>query len=1005
MSRHLKLRPINFLLPVGLFALVAAGGIVAGRVLDRSAERRFEDDLRQAGTLTVLGLEQSMSEQRRSLDYAARAVLPLEVALQTDADVVNSLQDFGSIGSSIAAWLPGFLSVNWVGTDGEIKLVSPTVPNQNAVGRKVSEHPVPEVREAFARSVNAERESSARCEYTPLIDLYQGGRGFAVYRAVFNRNGVVCGVLNAAFRLNDLLEHWIPGERDNEHASYAVLDEYGQVLYSTSPEALREPWPLSSDLTLHVLDETWTLRVGPTDAWLEAGLDYVGAKLSFVGIGLGAIFGLIAFSFGRKRWQKEEADLRLGLALDGARMGVWDLDVPSQTLHLNAQWMQMLGYSEGEVDFDLKRYRDLVHPDDIVAVEAAMNAHLSGGTDSYRTEHRLRTPNGEWIWVLDAGRIVERDSAGLPVRVAGTQTNMTEAYAAKEALRWSMKRYRSIFEHSPVGIIEFNLSAIKIAFERHRGRQITDLHSYLIATPSELEPFEHMPIALDANQAFYALFQAQDQREYRTHLPRMVDARARWAFARGLSDLYADGRTAEFDLPLTSLSGESLLYAVRVMVAPGSEEDYASVFVTVVDNTRRLRVEEQRRVLEARDRQLQKDESLALLAGGVAHDFNNLLVPIIGSIELALGESDQDSMVAINLRRAEQASQRAAELARQMLTYSGRGQVQHQVFDMGAIVGEMSHLLASGLPGKVELRTELHPEPLAIEGDPTQLRQLVMNLVINAADASAGEAGEVTVLTGTGRPTAQELASGSLGEGLADKPCAVLEVRDTGKGLEEATLKRMFEPFFSTKATGRGLGMSVVLGIVRGHGGGLNVSSQIGKGTRIRVFLPLTLAPLNTSTPLVQPIQSDSSNVIRAALKGNVLVADDETQVQGFVREALARLGVEVTTVDNGSDALERWRAQPGAFDLVILDATMPRLGGVEAMEIMRDEDPTQPIVLASGYTEHEVATRVTEMPDTWFLPKPFGLRELIQIVGVVLGDEERRAQRKAQLTAAEPTD
>lgn len=1001
MSLRLKLRPIDFLMPLGLFALVALSGIVGGRLLDRSAERRFETELHQSGRLTVLGLEQYMQEQERSINYSASAVLPLELALQSDADQVNFIEGFGRIGSAIAAWLPGFLAVNWIGVDGEIKLVSPAVPNQNAIGRNLFEHPIAGVRDAFGRSLQSERESNARCEYTPLIELYQGGRGFAVYRAVFGRTGRLSGVLNASFRLDDLLSFWVPGDQSDGHAAFAILDAAGKPLYWTSPTALEDDWAFSSSLPVHVLAEPWTLRVGPTEAWLTTGLVHDGPKLMAAGFAMALWVAFMAFSFGRKRAQKEEVDLRLGLALDGARMGVWDLDLPSQTLHLNAQWMEMLGYSKGEVDFTLERYRKLVHPDDLPAVESAMNGHLSGAIDSYRTEHRLRAQNGAWIWVLDAGRIVARDSAGRPVRVAGTQTNMTETYAAKEALRWSMKRYRSIFEHSPVGIIEFNLSAIKVAFERHKQRQITDLHSFLIGTPSALAPFEQMPVALDANQAFYALFEAQNQREYRAHLPRMVDARARWAFARGLSDLYADGRTAEFDLPLSNLAGEPLLYAVRVMVAPGSEDDYASVFVTVVDNTRRLREEEQRRVLEARDRQLQKDESLALLAGGVAHDFNNLLVPILGNIELALGETDQGSRVATNLRRAEQASQRAAELARQMLTYSGRGQVQSQVFDMGVTVREMSHLLASGLPGKVALHTDFHGEPLAIEGDPTQLRQLVMNLVINAADAAGGESGEVTVLTFAGRPTAQELAGGLLGAGLAERPCAVLEVRDTGKGLDDVTLKRMFEPFFSTKATGRGLGMSVVLGIVRSHGGGLKVRSQVGKGTCIRVYLPLTQAPLPAPSPSMQTPPSESTAASRAPLGGRVLIADDEAQVQAFVREALSRLGVDVTTVDNGSDALDIWRAQPGSFDLVILDATMPRLGGVETMEIIWAEDPTQPIVLASGYTEHEVATRVAEMPNCWFLPKPFGLRELIQIVGVVLGDEERRSQRKASLSEA----
>ncbi len=264
-----------------------------------------------------------------------------------------------------------------------------------------------------------------------------------------------------------------------------------------------------------------------------------------------------------------------------------------------------------------------------------------------------------------------------------------------------------------------------------------------------------------------------------------------------------------------------------------------------------------------------------------------------------------------------------------------------------------------------------------------------MNLVITAAAAIGGEAGRVVVRTGRITPTAAELEGAYLGEGLAGTACAFIEVRDTGDGVDEETLKRMFEPFFSTKSAGRGLGMSVVLGIVRGHGGALTVSSRLGRGTRIRALMPSSGVP----TPAAARAREEGTRAEQSAHAssfepaGLVLFADDEVQVRRFAQEALGRAGIEAVCAVDGLDALKLWRARPGKFDLVILDATMPRMGGVEAMEEIRAERPRQAIVLSSGYTQQGVASRAAESALCWFLPKPFGVSELNRLVTRVLAE------------------
>ena len=985
-------------MPAALFGVIALSGGLGGHLIDHAAEQRFEGDLRQSGDMTRLALRQFMREQETAITHMARTMLPLEIELQggtVDAQYIGSFQ---RLGTEVADRLTAELGVNWVGPDGTIMQVVPFAENQEARGKNLLEHPHPEVRAAFARALSSGRASAARCEFTPLIELFQGGRGFAVYRPVFTRDDQLVGVLNVAYRIAKVFDARISGDYDSGNADYAILGSDGLPLYVSHPEVDLDGWEFTSDLSLDLLDEDLTLRVGPTPVWQATGLAQVGKNVTVWSTILALLVASLSFSIGRKRVQKEEADLRLGLALDGARLGVWDLDLESSELHLNEVWLEMLGLDPGDGVLQLETYRELVHPDDLEGVQAAMEEHLSGASDVYSTQHRLRASDGRWVWVLDTGRVVARDAGGVPERVAGTQTNISETQAAKEALELSLQRYRSIFQNSPVGMVEQNWSSIKGAFDKLQEAGVEDLGDYLLEHPKVLKRLTDLPEAIDANPAFRGLFGAEAEGGLRKNLERMLDERGRAAYARGLGDLYASGQSCGFDVPLTGLDGEELLYTVRVVVAPGSEDDFGSVFVSVVDNTRRLREEEQRRAIEERDRQMHKDESLALLAGGVAHDFNNLLVPIIGSIELALGESDSGGNLARNLRRAEQASLRAADLARQMLIYSGRGQVQSEVFDLTGLVREMTHLLETSLPGKVELEAELGTVALGLEGDPTQFRQLVMNLVINAADAVAEESGKVYVRTGLAVPSAEDLEGSYLNEELVGQECAFLEVQDTGRGLDAETLKRMFEPFFSTKASGRGLGMSVVLGIVRGHGGALQVDSQIGVGTRIRALLPHVelsgqarpAGPEQRPLPVVELDEAQPSRAPR------VLLADDELQVQSFVEEALGRLGFDVVCVGNGEEALDAWRASPKSFDLLLLDATMPRLGGVEAMEVVRATDVHQPIVLASGYTEHEITMWVTDKTNTWFLPKPFGLGELVKVVRTAL-DEGRAARDAAQ--------
>ena len=975
-------------LSAALFGLIAAGASWLGVELDRQATEVFDLGIWHVGDELTSRIEGEKGRHLDMLEFLATETLP-RVFDDTMgfAEVSRAVVSFARAGGTTLEMLPGFQAINWVTTEGRIDLVYPQEGNLQAVGKDLTANSDPGVRAAIARALATTGPELAEIHESPLIELYQGGLGFAAYRATFDRGGRMLGVTNAAFRLADLVEVSLRREAPDERTVFCIWGPEGELLFPARPFAGEGGAARASLHSLEVLEAPWTLEVRPSEAWLREGLVLRGRMVQAVGLVLGLGIAGLAWGLSTRRRRQLESDRRLQLALDGASLGVWDLEVQTGRLYLNDQWVAMLGHDDEQVGGDLTWYRSLVHPEDLLRMDEAMRAHLDGGSDDYRSEHRLRSAEGDWVWVLDQGRVVERDPGGRPLRMAGTQNDITDERRAELELERSVARYRSIFEHSPIGLLEQDMSAAKAKLDELRAAGVEDLAAWFAEHPEEIAAFEGLPVTLDINPAFLELFGARTIEQYRDNVLRMVDERARRAYEQELVALHAGARTVEVDFPLRSLEGEELLYTVRLTVAPDCHDDLSSVFVSLVDNTRILREEEERRRGEARERELAKEESLALLAGGVAHDFNNLLVPIIGNIELAMQDLPHRSRAGESLLLAEQAAQRAAELARQMLTYSGRGQVKNHGFDMNALVVEMSALLSSSLPGKVDLATDFHDGPLHVEGDPTQLRQLVMNLVINAADAMAGEAGEVVVTTGRGRPTAPELDEAFLGEELADEPCAYLEVRDGGRGIDAETRKRIFEPFFSTKSTGRGLGMSVVLGIVRGHGGALVVHSTPGEGTRIRAWLPSSDAPAAAPE---RTARTGSLRLLRDELGGRVLLADDEAPVRGFTARTLESVGLEVIAVEDGVEALEAFRScleEDAGLDLVILDATMPRMGGVEAMEEIRALAPGFPVVLASGYTLEGVATRAAEADACWFLPKPYGVAELVRMVRTVLGD------------------
>lgn len=386
----------------------------------------------------------------------------------------------------------------------------------------------------------------------------------------------------------------------------------------------------------------------------------------------------------------------------------------------------------------------------------------------------------------------------------------------------------------------------------------------------------------------------------------------------------------------------------------------------------RERAENERLALERKMLEAQKLESLGLLAGGIAHDFNNLLVAMLGNAGLALTDVSPQSRARQYIEQIQVAAQRAADLTRQMLAYSGRGRFIVQPSHLNDVIEEMVKLLRVSISRQAALQLNLAPNLPLISADITQLRQVVMNLITNASDALADHAGTITVSTGAMFVTRAELERAQSADDLAEGEYVFLEVADTGSGMDLETQARIFEPFFTTKFTGRGLGLAAVLGIMRGHHGAIQVNSVSGEGTTFRLLFP----PIEDSTPLAPAPVANLPFTQRAKL----LVVDDEAMVRQITIEMLQHFSYDTLGAENGQRAVEL--AREHTFDCVLLDLTMPGLSSEETLQQLREINPALRVVLMSGYTEQDATARFANTPLDGFVQKPFtplDLRDRVQ--------------------------
>ena len=608
-----------------------------------------------------------------------------------------------------------------------------------------------------------------------------------------------------------------------------------------------------------------------------------------------------------------------------APVAIYRLDADAKCVDLNRRWSDLTGIP---IDEALgRRWVDLV-PDEYKAHALDVWGEIVTGPGEYRAEQTVHHRNGSTLQVLTQV-VSETDADGRVIGWVGTLTDLTDLKETERALARSEARLRNALESASLVSWVADLDTGRIDWSENAASVLGLPEG---ALPTEIQEglsfVSGSAVTFRAGRAIESL-ESGDPFEIEARFERAGED-PRWILARGQAR------------------------------APGLGEGRRIVGV-VADVTARRRDAEERAMLEQKLIEAQRLESLGLLAGGVAHDFNNLLVGILGNAELALTRLADDAPARALVEGIRDAGVRAAEIARQILAYSGSEPLARQPVDLSTLVRDTLGLLRDSLPSDARLLVRTPARPAFVTGDPTQLHQVLMNLLINAGESLPKGGGEVRV--------AIEHFIREAPDGAAPAAFLALDVVDSGTGMDAQTRARIFDPFYTTRANGRGLGLAVVHGIVRAHGGTIEVESEPGEGTRMRVLLPAASIPAKGPEIRRELASADAAEPPASAL---VLVIDDERAVREVMRVALESAGHRVLLAGTGAEA-RAWLAAHGrAIDAIVLDLSLGTESSESVLAEIRAHSADVPVLVTSGYPEEEAIGRLAALGVSAFVPKPF---------------------------------
>jgi len=614
---------------------------------------------------------------------------------------------------------------------------------------------------------------------------------------------------------------------------------------------------------------------------------------------------------------------RLDLALKGAELGLWDCHISTGRIFFNERSSEMLGYAAKRITTGLDLWEKRVHPDDIAHVKDSIKKHIKGRTPYVEMEYRVINKKGKWIWILERGKVVERDKDGMAVRMAGTYLDITQRRKAENALRESQERFKNIAELLPEAIYESDLDG-----------------NLTFVNQSALELFGYTFEEFESGVNIIDIIAPEDCQRVRDKLSSMSKNEA-----TGLMEYSACKKDGTV-LPVLTHSN----MIVREGVAVG-------IRGVIIDISEKKRLENQ--LVRA-----QKMEAIGTLAGGIAHDFNNLLMGIQGNASLMLLNLDKTAPEYKRLKGIEQYVQRGADLTRQLLGVARGGKYDVLSVDLRDIMLKSSEMFGR-TKKEIHIHRTYNEDLWAVEVDKGQMEQVFLNLYVNAGHAMP-EGGELYLEADNVILDENDVEPHELSAGRYVK----IVVADTGIGMDETTKSRIFDPFFTTKdrGVGTGLGLASVYGIIKNHNGFITVDSRAGEGATFTIYLP-------ASDKVVEKDKMSPDIVLHGT--ETVLLVDDEKLILDIGGQMLRSLGYTVFTAGDGKEAIEIYARKKSEIDIIILDIIMPGMGGSEIFDRLIEIDPDACVLLSSGYSIEGQALDIIKKGSRGFIQKPFDLRGL----------------------------
>ncbi|MCD4707702.1 MAG: PAS domain-containing protein [Candidatus Sabulitectum sp.] len=639
----------------------------------------------------------------------------------------------------------------------------------------------------------------------------------------------------------------------------------------------------------------------------------------------------------------KESEKRLDQALDQANLGSWDCNLLTGEAINNKHYSLMLGYSQGEADFSYSGWLNQVHPGDRGLLEEYMKEFLNSADDRFEFEYRMRTKTGEWVWIHSCGGIAERDENGKPLRMTGIHQDISGRKLSEYLARKAVDDWENTFDSLPELIAVLDAEGTIIRVNKTQALALGMTREECIGRK-------------------LCTLMFPDDLSRKSCIPDFIS-----------------GKIKPLTLQEVYIEKLQRYYEVSMSVLVDPDDGSIRVMHVARDISERKAAGKQQREMESRVQHTQKLESLGVLAGGIAHDFNNILMAIRGYTDLATSAVKEGEQVFEYLKEINKSVGVASELSGQMLAYSGRGNFVVETVYINDIIKKMRPMVQVSVSRKAELRINTNEDLPPVKVDSTQMEQVILNLLTNASEAIGSSRGTITLTTGFEKI----LPPGRTNSGKTKQPYVFIKVDDTGCGMSPEVLEKLFEPFYTTKVTGRGLGMAVVHGIVEGHKGFVTVSSEQGVGSSFKIFIP-AVDKADKQMFSETEIKPSLSNVIPTG----VLLVDDEANIVFIGRHVLQKYKYTVFSATNGEEALQVYRKNKELIQCVILDLTMPVMDGVECLRELKKIDPTVRVILSSGYNRQDAESKIHLDDIAGYLKKPYGLRALLAAVRRVLAGQ-----------------